>query len=46
MSVNERGGFRPPKLDKLVWQCPECKGFSSTKVDVCKNCGAKKPEKK
>jgi uncharacterized OB-fold protein len=46
MADNEKGGFAPPKFDKLIWQCEKCGGFTSMKDSICKHCGAEKPEKK
>jgi lipopolysaccharide biosynthesis regulator YciM len=44
-ATNAKGGFVPPLAEKLVWECPACKGFNSTKVPKCKKCGAEKPQK-
>jgi len=40
MAANERGGFRPPKAEKLVTKCPACQAFNSPKDAKCKKCGA------
>ncbi len=41
MAVNERGGFRPPKAESMVWKC-ECGKFNSVKDNKCKQCGKEK----
>ncbi|NLZ54031.1 MAG: hypothetical protein GX892_12980 [Thermoanaerobacteraceae bacterium] len=45
MSTNEKGGFRPPKFERIIYKCPKCGTFNSVKDNTCKNCGASKPEK-
>ena len=46
-SINERGismCFRPPELNKMMTQCPSCKGFNPPKLTKCKKCGADLPK--
>ncbi|ACL20541.1 hypothetical protein DesLBE_0875 [Desulfitobacterium sp. LBE] len=45
MSRQEKGGFRPPPTEKLIWKCSQCETFNSTKEPACKKCGAEKPKK-
>lgn len=42
MSKQEKGGFRPPPLGKILWKCGECGTFNAAADDVCKKCGAGK----
>lgn len=42
MSRQEKGGFRPPLISKLVWKCEKCQAFNSTKDTKCKKCNAEK----
>lgn len=42
MSKQEKGGFRPPPLGKILWKCPECETFNAAADEVCKKCGAAK----
>lgn len=45
MSQQSKGGFRPPKHEKLIWKCESCQTFNSAKDSKCKKCGAEKPKK-
>ena len=40
MADNEKGGFAPPKFEKIIWKCEKCGGFTSVKDNKCKHCGA------
>lgn len=42
MARQEKGGFRPPPLGKILWKCPSCNTFNAADVGVCKKCGADK----
>jgi hypothetical protein len=42
MSKQEKGGFRPPPLGKILWRCPECKTFNAAEAVTCKKCNAEK----
>lgn len=42
MASQERGGYRPPPLSKLVWRCPECDTFNKAADPTCSKCGAPK----
>ena len=42
MARQEKGGFRPPPLGKILWKCPSCNTFNAADVDICKKCGAAK----
>lgn len=42
MSKQEKGGFRPPPLSKILWKCGECGTFNAADAEVCKKCGASK----
>ncbi|MDR0499627.1 MAG: hypothetical protein LBG97_00050 [Coriobacteriales bacterium] len=42
MSKQEKGGFRPPPLGKILWRCGECQTFNAADVETCKKCGAGK----
>ncbi|MDR2492813.1 MAG: hypothetical protein LBD25_05085 [Coriobacteriales bacterium] len=42
MSRQEKGGFRPPPLGKILWRCKKCQTFNAADADVCKKCGADK----
>lgn len=41
MSKQEKGGFRPPPLGKILWKC-ECGTFNAADAPTCKKCGAAK----
>ena len=41
----EKGGYRPPKFDNIVWECPECGTFNQKTANTCRKCGASKPPK-
>lgn len=42
MSRQEKGGFRPPPLGKILWKCTECNTFNAADAVNCKKCGAEK----
>ena len=42
MAKQEKGGFRPPPLVKILWKCGECTTFNAADAEVCKKCGAPK----
>jgi hypothetical protein len=42
MSRQEKGGFRPPPLGKILWKCTECNTFNAADVEACKKCGGPK----
>lgn len=42
MSKQEKGGFRPPPLGKILWKCAECETFNPAAMETCKKCGAAK----
>lgn len=42
MARQEKGGFRPPPLGKILWKCTECNTFNAADATVCKKCGADK----
>lgn len=42
MSKQEKGGFRPPPLGKILWKCAECDTFNPAAMETCKKCGAAK----
>ena len=42
MAKQEKGGFRPPPLVKILWKCGECNTFNAADAPVCKKCGAAK----
>lgn len=42
MSKQEKGGFRPPPLGKILWKCGECETFNAADAEKCKKCGAAK----
>ncbi len=42
MARQEKGGFRPPPLGKILWRCGSCNTFNAADADVCKKCGAAK----
>lgn len=42
MSKQEKGGFRPPPLGKILWKCGECGTFNAAADETCKKCGAEK----
>jgi len=42
MSMQEKGGFRPPPLTNILWRCSECQTFNAADSDTCKKCGAHK----
>lgn len=42
MSKQEKGGFRPPPLGKILWKCVECGTFNAADAQACKKCGAGK----
>jgi uncharacterized membrane protein YvbJ len=42
MAKQEKGGFRPPPLEKILWKCAECGTFNAADADTCKKCGASK----
>lgn len=42
MARQEKGGFRPPPLGKILWKCPSCNTFNAADAVVCKKCGAEK----
>ncbi|MEG0990646.1 MAG: hypothetical protein RSN88_07275 [Gordonibacter sp.] len=44
MARQEKGGFRPPPLGKILWKCPSCNTFNAADAGTCKKCGAAKVE--
>ncbi len=42
MARQEKGGFRPPPLGKILWKCGSCNTFNAADADACKKCGADK----
>lgn len=42
MARQEKGGFRPPPLGKILWKCPSYNTFNAADADICKKCGAAK----
>lgn len=42
MARQEKGGFRPPPLGKILWKCPQCNTFNAADATTCKKCGADK----
>jgi len=42
MSRQEKGGFRPPPLGKILWKCASCNTFNAVNAPTCKSCGAAK----
>jgi len=42
MSKQEKGGFRPPPLGKILWKCGSCDTFNAATAEACKSCGAAK----
>jgi len=42
MSKQEKGGFSPPPLGKILWMCPQCLTFNAADAQTCKKCSAPK----
>lgn len=42
MSKQEKGGWRPPPLGKILWTCPNCGEFNAADKPICGKCGADK----
>ena len=42
MARQEKGGFRPPPLGKILWKCTECGTFNAADATACKKCGDEK----
>ena len=45
MAKQEKGGFRPPPLVKILWKCGECNTFNAADAEVVDESlvGATKP---
>ncbi|WP_147272902.1 zinc finger Ran-binding domain-containing protein [Gordonibacter sp. 28C] len=42
MAHNQRGGFVPPPLGTLLWECPDCNTFNKAASEMCEKCGRPK----